>query len=139
MACNMLRDLFSGRLNRRNYIMGFILYIIMSYLLLALNPKMVSSLPGYFQIYLVLAFFFAASLIKRRLNDIGLPKYSFIIVFLIFIAAYFLPDNSFRSIFSIIGSITNIILVFYPSQKSKNIYGDPPAAKFEIGSVLGRI
>jgi uncharacterized membrane protein YhaH (DUF805 family) len=115
--------MLNGRLNRRNFVLGEIIYFLMLLFVLQFGGQ-VNSLPGSMQTILGLisiAIFSLSqlSLLSRRLHDVGrdAPAYKY---------SFFYTGKS-----------SGLFGLFAKGEKKENKFGKPPKASISIVALLG--
>lgn len=109
---NPVKNLFKGRLNRRNYLLGFIIQWII-YIILT------SILENAFFILFALFFFMGFSLNARRLHDLGYSGWFNLLIIIPFV-----------------GLLLLLYLLIAPGQKIENKYGLPTASSLNFRKTL---
>jgi uncharacterized membrane protein YhaH (DUF805 family) len=126
-----VKNLFKGRLNRRNFLIGFLLYLLVASLLvlfmilplLSSNSNDIPSLNILLFIAIdIILLVFGSSLFIRRLHDMGKSGWYLLIVIMPVVVWFFL------------------LWVFLKGgQKDSNKYGDKPSEKIRFpADILGR-
>jgi uncharacterized membrane protein YhaH (DUF805 family) len=118
-----LKRLVLGRLNRRSFVFGELLYFLLLFLLVNYGNKL-STIPPFLQQILGLAtlavmFSFQISLLSRRLHDLGRDDLT-----------YTFPFFHTRRVSGIFG-------LFAKSEQKENEYGKPPEPKIDIKALIG--
>lgn len=118
-----IRQLFDGRLNRRNFLLSEIALWMVAVLVDAYRqrPASLDSVAGVaFLFFVLLVVFVAASLSVRRLHDIGRSGWLFLFTYL---------------------PIANVVLAIYTLVKKGdtviNKYGPPPQPRISLRDVAG--
>jgi uncharacterized membrane protein YhaH (DUF805 family) len=126
-----MKNLFKGRLNRRNFLIGFLLYLLIAFVLVILmvlpllgsNSNDIPSLNILVFIVIdIILLIFAYSLFIRRLHDIGKSGWYLLLVIIPVVIWFFLFWVSLKG-----------------GQKDSNKYGDKPSEKIRFpADILGR-
>lgn len=111
-----MKKLFTTRLNRIGFFLRGIIFNILFAFLLALNPFVYKTIPGYFHFLLIVGFIYSTSLIIRRLRDIGLNVWWFVVVFIFSFLSYF-PITEHVLLIKIISLLLGLLLLLYPGKK----------------------
>lgn len=130
----MFKNLFTGRLNRMTYLVGYILWVMLFYVFLFSHQLFRDYLTYYWFIFTVLSYFVLISITVRRIQDVGLSPYTILLLIGTIIVAQFFPHER---IFSLIVRLALILLVVWPGEKKKNQYGKAPKPHLELKKLFG--
>lgn len=109
-------NIFKGRLNIRNYILGsLVMGFIFNFDFWWKNINVYIAI-----VLLIIALIFTFSILVRRAHDIGWGGKWILLMFV-----------------PIANAILGVFLLFKSGQTGSNIYGDQPQPKFSIKSILG--
>ena len=126
-----MKNLFKGRLNRRNFLIGFILYLLIAsllvlFMILPLFSSNSNDIPSLnilvFIVVDIILLVFGSSLFIRRLHDMGKSGWYLLLVIIPVVVWFFL-----------------LWVFLKDGQKDSNKYGDKPSEKVRFpADILNR-
>ena len=117
-------NIFRGRTNRRNYLLGLVVLIILN----IINVALITQISTLFLINTVLILVLSSAVSARRLHDFGISGLWLIIIFFgIIVIREISPTLA-----GLPTSIFGLCLIFIPGNLHENKYGPVPSQKINL-------